>query len=181
MNLWIVLLRGINVGGHNTLRMAPLKSSLESEGFTDVLTYLQSGNLVCRSDLAQADEVQAAIKQLCQRVHGLSLDVWVGEAKQWTAMIDDNPFPQADVDPKSVHLFLAMHPIELGDSQLERLQGLTAFDESMHIQKSWIYLQAPSGIGRSKIAASMEKVVGQPLTARNWRTVQKIAGLIQPG
>ena len=178
INRWVILLRGINVGGHNKLPMADLRSSLEKSGFEDIETYIQSGNVVCSSNHKDKANVQTAIRQLCHEKHGLDIEVWVGGAKEWANLANNNPYTQADVDSKSTHLFLAMQPIKLSDQQAGKLKDLLATHESYEVQANCLYLHAPKGIGKSKFAASVERLIGQPATARNGRTVQKITDLL---
>jgi uncharacterized protein (DUF1697 family) len=84
----------------------------------------------------------------------------------------ENPFPEAETDPSSLHLgFLAFTP---KSPDLKKLDGLKKESESFHLTERVFYLHAPEGVGRSKLAAATEKLLGVPMTDRNWRTVCKI-------
>jgi uncharacterized protein (DUF1697 family) len=85
---------------------------------------------------------------------------------------DANPFPKAEAESKSVHLyFLAKTP---KDPDLEALNRLKSGKESFKLMDDVFYLHAPDGIGRSKLAARAEKLIGVEATARNWNTVTKL-------
>ena len=84
----------------------------------------------------------------------------------------ENPFPEAETDPASLHLgFLAAKPQNL---DLQKLASLKRDSERFHLSDGVFYLHAPEGVGRSKLAAGAEKLLGVPMTDRNWRTVCKV-------
>ena len=86
--------------------------------------------------------------------------------------MEENPFPEAETDPSSLHLgFLAFTP---KSPDLKKLDGLKKESERFHLTERVFYLHAPEGVGKSKLAASTEKLLGVPMTDRNWRTVCKI-------
>jgi len=87
----------------------------------------------------------------------------------------ENPFPEAETDPGSLHLgFLAFTP---KSPDLKKLDCLKKERERFHLIERVFYLHAPEGVGRSKLAATAEKLLGVPMTDRNWRTMCKIRGL----
>lgn len=172
MNTYIAFLRGINVGGRNSLPMKQLVSILENIGARNVKTYIQSGNAVFQS--AEKDRAQLAknlateIKQL----QGFEPYIHILTIEAVKSAIAQNPFPQAEADPSSLHLgFLATRPVS---PSLERLASLKKESEQFHLGDGVFYLHAPEGIGRSKLAASSEKLLGVPMTDHNWRTVCKV-------
>ena len=172
MNTYIALLRGINVGGKNLLPMSALVALLADLGGQGIRTYIQSGNAVFRSaekDPAQLSrQLAAAIKQ------GWGFEPWVlilGLADLKKAMAE-NPFPEAEADPSSLHLGFLASPPESPD--LEKLTTLKKESERFQLRDKVFYLHAPEGVGRSRLAASSEKLLGVPMTDRNWRTVGKI-------
>jgi uncharacterized protein (DUF1697 family) len=88
-----------------------------------------------------------------------------------------NPFPEAETDPASLHLgFLASTP---KNPDLKKLDSLRKESERFYLIDNVFYLHVPEGVGRSKLAASIEKLLGVPMTDRNWRTVCKIKELAE--
>ena len=105
MTTWIALLRGINVGGRNILPMKELTRELEKIGCSNVQTYIQSGNVVFQSSVTRADSLAKRISQAILKSHGFRPGVMVLSAKEVEDAASSNPFPNAEVDPKSLHLF----------------------------------------------------------------------------
>lgn len=172
MNTYIALLRGINVGGKNSLPMKELVAILEDLGGQAVRTYIQSGNVVFQSaekDPAQLSrQLAAAIKQ----GWGFEPCVLILEVADINKALAENPFPEAEADPGSLHLgFLASTP---KSPDLEKLTTLKKASERFQLRGKVFYLHAPEGVGRSKLAANSEKLLGVPMTDRNWRTLGKL-------
>lgn len=165
MTAQVCLLRGINVGGRNSLKMADLRHILGDLGATDVATYIQSGNAVYRGTL-EPKAVSAAIAQKTGFApHALILD-----AGAYAAILDANPFVGQD----GVHVFFCDgRPVPISDD----LRALAAPSENVAIVNDMAFLLAPDGIGRSKLAARMDKALGVPVTARNWKTACKLRAM----
>ena len=177
MRTYVALLRGINVGGRHALRMADLRAMLQSLGLRNVLTYIQSGNAVFRGDdtVAPAD-LSHKISAVINASHGFEPRVLVLTADEFQAAVDANPFPEAESEPRSLHLnFLGTTPVT---PDLAGLDALRAAGERFALKGNLFYLHAPDGIGRSKLAGAVEKLLGVEATSRNWRTVQKIMSLV---
>ena len=167
VNMNILLLRGINVGGHNKLPMAELKDVLTGLGARDVQTYIQSGNAVFTGDIT-ADDIAVAIdeaKGFRPKVMILGLEVFIQIAGACDFPTDDG---------KLVHLWFLCGKPEFDDA---KAAVLAIPSEKYLVTDQAIYLHAPDGIGRSKLAAAMEKLAGVPATARNWNTVSKMLAL----
>ena len=97
-------------------------------------------------------------------------------AAELAQAIAANPFPAAAAEPKSLHLyFLAQPPA----ADLVALNALKASGEAFAIVDKVFYLHTPNGFGRSKLAAGAEKRLGVQITARNWRTANKVLELAQ--
>jgi uncharacterized protein (DUF1697 family) len=172
MNTYIALFRGINVTGNNTLPMKELVAILEGAGSRQVRTYIQSGNAVFLSPEKDPSRLSAILASEIWKRHGFEpLIIMLGPDAVKKA-IAENPYPEAEADPSSLHLgFLASRPV---NPDLERLAALKKESERFHLGDGVFYLHAPEGVGRSKLAASAEKLLGVPMTDRNWRTVCKI-------
>ena len=168
-------MRGVNVGGRNILPMKELARELEKSGYANVKTYIQSGNVVFQSSNARADNLATRIGEAILKSHGFRPNVIVLSAKQLEEAARSNPFPAAEADPKSLHLyFLASTPKDPNVGALNQLKSST---ESFAVRGRCLYLHTPDGIGRSKLAGRAEKVIGVDATARNWRTVTKLMAL----
>lgn len=172
---WIALLRGINVGGHNKLPMKDLRDTLEGAGFGAVQTYIQSGNIVCTSRRTSAAGVAEEIAAVIAAKFAFRPQVFVLDVDRFEAVVAANPFPDATGDPSKLHLFfLDARPADSGIETLRTLQGP---QEVFEVVGDVLYLHAPDGIGRSKLAASIGRSLKVGVTARNWRTVDKLRQL----
>ena len=176
----IALLRGINVGGHNRLKMAALRSDLEGLGLRNVRTYIQSGNVVFQYDAGEigAEECGDLAERIASTIdeeHGFRPRTLVFPADRLVRAMAENPFPEAEAEPKRLHLyFLADQPTQPDESAIEESAATT---ERWELRGDVFYLHAPDGIGRSKLARSVERYLGVQATARNWRTVAKLREL----
>jgi uncharacterized protein (DUF1697 family) len=173
VNTYVALFRGINVSGHNVIRMKDLVALLEEVGCRDVATYIQSGNVVFRSRARDRVRLARKIAAAVVRSHGFEPSILVLEQAAFENAVRANPFPAATSAPKTLHLFFLAAVPERPD--LERLAGLAAQDERFRLDGAVFYLHAPSGIGRSRLASGLERALGVAATGRNWRTVGKIA------
>jgi uncharacterized protein (DUF1697 family) len=176
MDRYIALFRGINVGGNSTLPMPELVEILERVGAVQVTTYIQSGNAVfgyAGDDLA---ELSKKISSEVKRRKGFAPKVLILTPAGLEKAIVGNPFPEAVGAPSSLHLgFLAEEP---KDVNLERLNNFKTDSEQFRLTPEVFYLYAPEGVGKSGLAAGVEKALGVDMTDRNWRTVCKIRELV---
>jgi uncharacterized protein (DUF1697 family) len=162
----IALLRAVNVGGTGKLPMANLKVMCRDAGFTNVATYLASGNAVFTTDLAPKAAEAALVERL--RVYaGRPVGVLVRTAAEMAAILDAAPF--ADADPaRAVVIFLPGPP---PPDVVAGAAGRT--DEAIVAGRCELYVHYPSGQGRSKL-----RLPGTAAgTARNMNTVAALARL----
>ncbi len=172
MNTFIALLRGINVGGHNKLPMRELKALLESLGLANVQTYIQSGNVVFQIGRTDLPALGEAIGVAIGQSHGFVPKILLLSLADLATAVAQNPFPATDEQHKTLHFyFLESAP---SNPDLTGLASLKTNSEQFELIDTVFYLHAPEGIGRSKLAAKVEKALGVPATARNWRTVSKL-------
>lgn len=163
---YIALVRGINVGGKNKLPMARLREMCESIGCTDVVTYIQSGNVVLTSSLA-ADNLRAALAAAISDGIGLSPEVMVRTDAQMANVIADSPFQRTD--PTTLHVAFLSGPLDR--KAADDLHDIAFPPEKFAIKGSEIYLRLPNGMGQSKLAPVLLRRVPGSATLRNWRTV----------
>ena len=166
MSVQIALLRGINVGGNRLLPMVELRAVLEGLGARDVRTYIQSGNAAYRGDL-DGDDVADAIFA----TNGFRPDVLVIPLDSYAVCLATNPFPEAESDPKALHLFFLASPSLIDEANLHVAKGLR---ERFVLTERVFYLHTPDYLSGSTIAPKLEKLLDVAATARNWRSAGKI-------
>jgi uncharacterized protein (DUF1697 family) len=172
MKTYIALFRGINVGGNNILPMQELVAQLDNIGLQNVRTYIQSGNVVFHSEEENASLLSSKIRAAIKKSHGFEPQVLLLELEEMEKAVGSNPFPEGESEPKTLHLlFLASVP---KNPDYDALESIKTDRERFVLKGSVFYLHAPDGIGRSKLAANAEKILGVWATGRNWRTVCKI-------
>ena len=177
MKICIALLRAINLGGKNVLPMKDLVAMLEELGARQIKIYIQSGNAVfgwTRKDTSRlAHNLRAEIKKR----RGFDAPVLLLELEDLESVIRQNPFPEAGDDSRALHAgFLAAVP---ESPDLRALERLKSDSERFRLVDRVFYLYAPEGVGRSKLAARAEKLLGVPMTDRNWRTVCTLSKMAQ--
>jgi uncharacterized protein (DUF1697 family) len=155
--------------------MRDLVEVLESLGLKNVKTYIQSGNVVFQSVNTNPIELSRKISTTIEKTCGLAPQVLLFGIKELQAAIASNPFPQGEREPKSLHLFFLDSVPRNPD--LETLESIKTKSEQFKLANQVFYLYAPDGIGRSKLAAKVEKALGVAVTARNWRTVNEVMSI----
>jgi uncharacterized protein (DUF1697 family) len=172
MKTYIALFRGLNVGGSNILPMNELVTVLEKIGARNVKTYIQSGNAVFQSEETNASLLSTEISAAIEKSHGFEPRVLLLELEELEKAVESNPFPEAESEPRVLHLYFLEAIPENPD--FDTLASIKSNRERFALKDRVFYLHAPEGIGRSKLAAKAEKLLGVSATARNWRTVCKI-------
>ncbi|MGW7354666.1 DUF1697 domain-containing protein [Streptomyces phytohabitans] len=186
MTTYAALLRGINVGGHRKIPMAELRDLMKALGWTDVRTYLQSGNAVFTTpgpdcgpgggDGGREEPPRARLERAIAGHFGFEVPCLVRTHEELRATADACPYPAAELDPaKLLVLFLDGTPDPAHFASVD--PGTYAPDTFAHIGDA-VYCYFPDGMGRSKLADALGAVRPQlTATGRNWRTVTKLIEL----
>ena len=175
MKTFVTLLRGINVGGNNSLPMKSFAALLEGLGASAVKTYIQSGNAVFQSPKLQHAALQQQITAAIQKDFGFAPWVLVLPLQDYCQALTQNPFPNAESLPNSLHVGFLAQPPKAPD--LARMDAIKTSTEQYQLIGRAFYLHAPDGVGRSKLAASAERLIGVDMTMRNWRSCCAIRDL----
>lgn len=176
MNTYIVLLRGINVGGRRTsLPMRELVEVLEGLGLQNVRTYIQSGNVIFQHEDNHLYALPQNISTAILESHGFAPEVMLLGLDELENAVAANPYPEAEAAPKSLHLFFLKSAPKHPD--VHALEAIRRDSERYTLKDKVLYLHTPEGLGRSKLATRAEKILGVAATARNWRSVNKILAL----
>ncbi len=174
----ISLLRGVNVGGRNLIRMEALRALYGSLGLLDVQSYVQSGNVVFRPQQADLKALAGRIESAIEQSYGFRPCVILRTAPDLRGVVERNPFAtRSDIHPgKLVVGFLAAEPPASARGQLlAQLQVMPPMAEEVHLHGRELYIYFPDGMGRSKLSmTALEKLLKISCTARNWNTVTKL-------
>lgn len=152
--------------------MKDLASWLSEQGFEDIKTYIQSGNVVLKGQSSPGDSVKFEI----ERRFGFKPEIMVLNKQEFEVAVENNPFNAKE--GKELHFFFTS---ELPKPEMGKITSLVSSSEKFEIKGKVFYLHAPEGIGRSKLVANLEKCIGVPATGRNFNTVMKIMEMAKNG
>ncbi len=169
MPTWILLLRGINVGGKHQLPMKELRETLVEVGCTDIETYIQSGNVVFTNPMRSETKLTQSIEDAIERRFQFRPAALLFSPKFLRQAIEENPYLQAESQPKAVHFFFLAKAANNPD--LASLEAIATATEKFSLIDRVLYLYTPDGLGKSKLASCIEKRLGVQTTARNYNTV----------
>ena len=176
MSIVISLLRGINVGGHNMIKMDALRAIYESLGFEDVTTNLQSGNVIFRTAKKDLGPLESQIEDAIEKKAGFRPAVVNRTLAEMQAVAARNPFAdRKDVEAKRLAVFFLAR--DCGAEARARLAAIDCAPEELHLcGERELFIHYVNGFGRPKLAAAtIERILKVPATARNWNTVRELA------
>jgi uncharacterized protein (DUF1697 family) len=178
MTTYVVLLRGINVGGNKRIKMADLRDALTAAGLDHPRTLLQSGNVVVDSN-ADTTALVDIVETTIQSTFGFHSTVIVRTADEIRELHANHPFTAAQIeDGRFAHV--AFCRVEPDRDGFEALQEAHEGQEEMKLAGRELFVYYPDGSGRSKLTNSVvEKHLATPTTSRNWNTVEKLSGMIE--
>ena len=171
MAVYVAMLRGINVGGRNKIKMADLLALFAGLGHADVVTYIQSGNVVFTSADKRAAALTSAIEQRITRELGMDVATVLRTKTELGKVIAANPFGKVDL--AKVHVtFLAQKPQA---ALVRALDDHSSPPDEFRIVGREVYVHCPTGYGNTKLNnAFWERRLKTAATARNWNTVTKL-------
>ncbi len=174
-NRYIALLRGINVGGHHKVPMAELVKELTKLGFKNVITLLNSGNIIFDASLNQAEELEEVMANHFKQIFGFPIPVLIIKPEVILDLIKNNPFKQIKVT-KDIRLYISFlqdkPEINLKlpwSSEDGSFQILEIREKAICSVLDLAVTQTPKGMD------ALESIFGKNITTRNWNTVNRIA------
>ena len=171
MPVLISMLRGVNLGPHNRIKMDALRAVYSSLRFEDPRTYVQSGNVIFKTKEKNSAQLARKIQVAIQKACGCSPEVILRTADEMRKAIAATPFAdRPNLEPgKILVTFLAAEPPRDAEATLAKFKD---YPEELHLKGRELYIYFPNGAGRSKLPwSSVEKLLGVTGTARNWNSV----------
>jgi uncharacterized protein (DUF1697 family) len=177
MSIYIALLRGINVGGKNKIKMSDLREALGTMGLARVQTYIQSGNILFESNEDEAT-LRQRIEQMIDEVFGLSINIIIRTSVELKKIVESCPYTdeqiaKAEASSEGGSLYVALLMEEPKAESLDKLKTFDVKDDQYRIDGRDIFLLFHQSIRNSKLANQIEKL-GVPVTVRNWNTINKL-------
>lgn len=177
MTIYIALLRGINVGGKNKIKMADLREKLAEAGLDHVRTYIQSGNVLFQSDEPEYI-LNDLIEKKIEKGFGFSVSVILRTADELKAIIRNCPFSKDEVEAAEAtaigeSLYVSMMSDKPSAEKADALKALDQGDDQYQIVGRDVYLLFHHSIRNARLSANIQKL-GAPSTVRNWKTLGKL-------
>lgn len=167
--VFVALFSGINVGGNRIVKMAELKLFFEKLGFSNVATYVQSGNVVFSGKKGDATALTKKLETAFEKKWGFNSRIMVRDAGWFERLVKDNPYPEVAGEPTKLHAYaLEREPTA---EETKRLADKCTGPERFEVKGDVLYLHAPDGLGKSVFANLIPRTLKVPGTARNWRSV----------
>lgn len=174
MDVYVALLRGVNVGGANKLAMGDLRSIFESAGCARVETIIQSGNVVFEAPEAIARKLAPVIEAQIQFRFAIAAPVVLRSRAALREIVENNPFLRSGADPARLHVMcLSSRP---NPDDVAALDPQRSPPDEFILRDREIYLRLPNGVARSKLTnAYFDRALRTIGTVRNWRTMTRLS------
>ncbi len=177
---YIAMLRGINIGSHKQIKMADLRALCEKLGFVDVVTYIQSGNVIFSTDKSDHKQLEVVIERAIHQKYAFDVPVIIRTRTEIEAFIKDSPFGEVDMANEGTKFLATFITVKPSQEALNLLQSYVHMPEKVVLGVGGLYLHCPGGYGRSKISNNfIESKLKVKATTRNWKTVCKLCELAE--
>ena len=181
MPVYLALFRGINVSGHNMIKMEALKKLMEAEGYNNVETYIQSGNVVFEHEEANRDKIAKDLEILMYKEYGHNVVIFILQEADLAQIIDNNPYAKREPEGQGVKkLFVAFlngKPTEAGKDQLKKYNR---GDDVFKVIENALYLKLATSAADSKLTnVFIENKMNIKATTRNWNTTIKMLEMLE--
>lgn len=174
--IYVALIRGINVGRAKRIAMAELRKFFKELGYSGIRTVLNSGNVLFAARKASQKELAIRLEMALDKRFGIAARVVVVGASDFIAVVNENPLLDVSDNPSRLQVAFFTDPSFMGN-----LQGLTQRNwspEAIALGHHAAYLWCPSGVLKSELLKNVGRLTGDKVTMRNWSTVMKLYRLV---
>ena len=173
MQAIIAILRGVNVGGHNRISMEALRALCGSLDLQGAQTYVQSGNVVFRSKERDLSALAKRFEDAIEKTFGFRTPLVLRTAAEMRTVIRNNPFAaRKEIEPGKFHVIFLTE--ELSPEARKHLEAAKVGPEEVKTSAREVFVYYPTGMGKSKLPALMERILKKAGTARNWNSVTNL-------
>src|SRR5438132_9312681 len=178
MAAYVAILRGVNVSGHNTIKMEVLRGLCEGLGFRNVGTYIQSGNIVFQTAPENSATLSKRIGKTIFQSFGFDTPVLVRTSKEIRNVIASNSFlKEKGIDSSKLHVTFLSETAQKGSEK--KLETLATNPDRFYPASHEIYLYCPGGYGRTRLSNNaIEKALSIEATTRNWKTTNTLFEMV---
>jgi uncharacterized protein (DUF1697 family) len=175
MNVYVALLRGINVGGHNKVPMNDLRILFAELGYQDIITYIQSGNIVFKAEAKDQASIEKAIKQRISEKFSLNIEVIVKSIEELSRILNENPFKETNL-ATGEKIYLAIFSESPSNDSIKKLNNVNGKGDKILVDDKTAYILCKKGYSETVYGSNfIEKTLGVIATTRNLKTMQKLA------
>ncbi len=178
VNVFVALLRGVNVGGNNMISMKALKESFEGIGFSNVSTYINSGNIIFKTNETDARKLERKIEQMLVKDFQLDSKVVVRSLAEMETLVKSLPASWNDPDRWRYYVVFLRHSID-SEKILEGLHANPDVEEIVYRPGTLLWSALISELAKSKIQKLLSKKIYQDITIRNLNTTNKLHALMK--
>ncbi len=169
------VLRGINISGQKKIKMADLKSLYESLGLQNVVTYIQSGNVIFNADSEDKTELKEKIEKAIEEKYTFRVPVVIRTHREISNIINNNPLGPVDLQKDGTKVLVTFLSSQPTQDRVSGIQQYVTEPEQLFVVGKEVYLYCPNGYGKSKLSnAFLEQKLGVGATTRNWKSVLKL-------
>ena len=177
MKTYIVLLRGINVSGQKKIKMAELRKSLEALSAEEVQTYIQSGNIIMKTDDYDEKSLAEAVHQIILKDFGFVVPTLAVDVEAWKEVVNNNPY-LTDENLEGGRLYVTFLSDQPSQECINETNAFDCSPDEFTIVGKVIYLNCITGYGKTKLDNNrFERKLKVPATTRNWKTTLKMLEL----
>ena len=178
LNVFVALLRGVNVGGNNMISMSALKKSFEGMGFAQVTTYINSGNIVFKTKEADARKLERKIEQMMAKEYKLDSKVVVRDLSEMERLVKSLPSDWTDDSTRRFNVIFLRHTIDSKDI-LADLPANSDIEEIVYRPGTLLWSAQMTEWNRTSLAKLSSRKLFQDMTVRNLNTTKKLYDLMK--
>ncbi len=180
MNRYISLLRGINVSGQKKIKMTDLKTLYEQQGCQNVITYIQSGNVVFEHPSENTHAIKEKLEAAITEKYQFSVYVDVLTVDAFENTFNKQPFTKIDIESEGNKAFIMFLSDKVDPEKISLLTPFIKHGEQLVLNENCLYTFLPDGAGKSKLTTNLiENKLDVTATARNLKTVRKLCQLAE--
>lgn len=183
MPVYLALLRAVNVSGHNVIKMEHLRQLMTANGFANVNTYIQSGNVVFETPETDKGRIARSIEVLLYKEYGHDVGMFILDKAELETVINNNPYTGREPEPSGVKkYFVAFLDKEASREGLDKMNKFNRGDDVFKAKGRAMYLKLAQSAADSKLSnAFIEAKLAAKATTRNWNTTLKLLEMMEAG
>lgn len=181
MPSYLALFRAVNVSGHNVIKMEHLRKLMEANGFNNVATYIQSGNVVFDIDETDKAKVGRAVEVLLYKEYGYDVFTFILNEADLKNAINNNPYTKPEPEPSGIKKYFTTFLSGDATTQgIDQMKKYNRSDDEFKALGNVMYLKLSQSAADSKLSNSfIESKMGLKSTTRNWNTTLKLLEMLQ--